>query len=148
MKSDKVKAMAAGILKVGKGDVWFDSKQMDKIQTVMTKDDVRGLIKDGLIRKRKENRKSMGRARLLNAKRKKGRKRGFGKRKGTLKARQHGKQQWIKNVRAQREMLKELQQKNPAAVKKIGYRKLYKRVKGGFFKGKNYLKAAVEGKKR
>ncbi len=148
MKSDKVKAMAAGILKVGKGDVWFDSKQMDKIQTVMTKGDVRGLIKDGLIRKRKENRKSMGRARLLHAKRKKGRKRGSGKRKGTMKARQHGKQQWIKNVRAQREMLKELQQKNPAAVKKIGYRKLYKRVKGGFFKGRNYLKAAVEGKKR
>ena len=84
MKSDKVKAMAAGILKVGKGDVWFDSKQMDKIQTVMTKDDVRGLIKDGLVRKRKENWKSMGRARLLHAKRKKGRKRGSGKRKGTM----------------------------------------------------------------
>ena len=89
-----------------------------------------------------------GRTRLLKAKKKRGRKRGGGTRTGTKKARAGGKKQWIKNVRSQRRMLRQLRKETPAAVEKQGYRKLYKRIKGNFFKGKNYLKAAVEGKKR
>ena len=54
----------------------------------------------------------------------------------------------MKNVRSQRKMLKQLKKEKPDAVAKIGYRTLYKRVKGGYFKGKKYLKAAVEVKKR
>ncbi len=54
----------------------------------------------------------------------------------------------MKNVRSQRKMLKKLKKENSKDVAKIGYRTLYKRVKGGYFKGKKYLKAAVEGKKR
>ena len=53
----------------------------------------------------------------------------------------------MKNVRSQRRVLRQLRKENPEAVAKIGYRRLYKMVKGRFFKGKNYLKAAVEGKK-
>ena len=44
-------------------------------------------------------------------------------------------------------MLKQLRKENKRGVEKIGYRKLYMKIKGGYFKGKNYLKAAVEGKK-
>jgi len=44
-------------------------------------------------------------------------------------------------------MLKTLQKEHPKEVAKIGYRTLYKRIKGGYFKGKKYLKTAVEGKK-
>ena len=148
MKADKVRRMAAAVLKSAMANVWFDPKQLDKIQSVMTKEDVRGLIKDGTIKKRKKKGQSKGRTRVLKAKKKKGRKRSGGKRKGTKKARQHGKEQWIKNVRSQRNMLRELRKISPEAVEKIGYRKLYKMAKGNFFRGKKYLKAAVEGKKR
>ena len=54
----------------------------------------------------------------------------------------------MKNVRSQRRTLKEMQKENPEGVEKIGYRTLYKRIKGGYFKGKKYLKAAIEGKKK
>ena len=148
MKANKVRRMAAEVLKAASADVWFDPKQMEKVESVMTKEDIRGLVSEGVIKKRKENSKSRGRSRLLREKKKGGRKRGFGKRKGRRKAREEGKSQWVKNVRSQRKMLRELKKKNPAAVKKVGYRRLYKRIKGNLFKGKHYLKASVEGKKR
>ncbi len=148
MQQEKVRKMSAQLLNSGQNSVWLDPTQPDKIKSVMTKEDIRGLIKEGVIKKRKLNMKSRGRARILAEKRKKGRKRGKGKRKGTKKARSEKKPKWMKNVRSQRKMLKELRKKKPKAVEKIGYRKLYKRVKGGYFKGKKYLKAAVEGKKR
>ncbi len=140
--------MAAQVLKAANKDVWFDGKEIEKIQSVMTKEDVRDLIKEGVIKKRKKQSQSRGRAKLLKEKKKKGRKKGRGKRRGKRKAREEGKKQWEKNVRGQRKILKELKEKQPEAVKKIGYRKLYKRIKGGFFKGKDYLKASVEGRKR
>ncbi len=148
MQQDKVKQMASEILKCGKNTIWLDPEQGDKIKQVMTKEDVRSLIQEGSIKKRQHNSQSKGRSRVLKEKRKKGRKRGKGKRKGTKKARSEKKPTWMKNVRSQRKMLKQMQKEKPAAVKKIGYRTLYKRIKGGFFKGKKYLKAAIEGKKR
>ncbi len=147
MKADKVRRMAARILKAANSDVWFDYKRLEKIQSVMTKEDVRGLISEGAIRKRKKQSKSRGRARLLKAKKKRGRKRGHGKRKGKRKARQRGKEQWMRNIRSQRRMLRQLREKKPDAVKKAGYRKVYRMAKGNLFKGKKYLRTAVEGKK-
>jgi large subunit ribosomal protein L19e len=148
VEQKKVKEMAAGILKCGCNAVWIDPMQGDKAKAVMTKEDVRELIKSGVITKRHVNSQSRGRARVLHEKKKKGRKRGKGKRKGTKKARSEKKASWIKNVRSQRKMLKQLKKEKPADVEKIGYRVLYKRVKGGYFKGKNYLRAAVEERKR
>ena len=148
MRQEKVKEMAAGILKCGKNIIWLDPKEDEKIKSVMTKDDIRGLVKEGVIKKKGKNSQSRARARKLHEKKKKGRKSGKGKRKGTKKARVEKKPTWMKNVRSQRKMLKQLKKEKPKAVAKIGYRILYKRVKGGYFKGKKYLKAAVEGKKR
>jgi len=148
MNLGKVRRMASDVLKAGKGAVWFDPAQSEKIESCMTKDDVRALIAEGVIKRKKPQMKSRGRARILLAKKKKGRRRGRGKRKGTKKARQESKKRsWIKNVRSQRTMLRELRKSDGAAVGKIGYRRLYLRVKGNLFKGKNYLKAAVKEKK-
>jgi len=148
MQQEKVKKMAAGVIGCGVNSVWLDPKQADKVKTVMTKEDVRALIKEGVIKKKQANSQSRSRARVLAEKRKKGRKRGKGKRKGTKKARTEKKPKWMKNVRSQRKLLKEMKKKKPKEVAKIGYRKLYKRIKGGYFRGKKYLKAAIEGKKR
>ncbi len=148
MNGKKAKELAAIILKCGVGKIYLDPTQMNKINEAMTKDDVRGLIADRIIKKRQDNYQSKGRTRELKIKRKKGRKRGFGKRKGTKKARVGKKETWIKKVRAQRAMLNELKKENPEAVKAVGYSNVYKKIKGGFFKGKKYLKEYVEGGKK
>ena len=71
----------------------------------------------------------------------------FLKRKGTKKTRVEKKKNWIKRVRSQRKTLKELREKNPKAVEAVGYGKVYRMIKGNYFKGKKYVEAYVKGKK-
>ena len=92
----KAKELAASILKIGVTKVYLDPTQSKKIEEAMTKDDIRGLIAERIISKRRENLQSKGRARIMAAKRKKGRKSGKGKRKGTKKSRTEGKSGWMK----------------------------------------------------
>jgi large subunit ribosomal protein L19e len=99
MQLNKIRRMAAEILKVGKTKIVFSEKDREKIAESMTKEDVRQLIKDGLVKKRKDNYQSRARARKLKEKKIKGRKRGKGKRKGTIKARTNKKKAWMKKVR-------------------------------------------------
>ncbi len=146
MNYEKAKRLAAEILKVGLTKIWVSPDARQRIKESMTKDDVRALIKEKLITKRKEQGHSRGSARILKIKKEKGRKRGKGKRTGTKKARKGNKEHWMKNVRAQRKMLKEL--KKSGAKLKEDPRKIYLKIKGNFFKGKKQLLAMVEeGKK-
>jgi large subunit ribosomal protein L19e len=147
MDLDKVKRIAARVLKTGRQKVWFNPEESDKIKEVMTKEDIRGLLKEGVIKKKSPQSQSKARARKLKEKKKKGRKSGRGKRKGTKKTRRQKKKDWITRVRSQRRTLKELKKENPKAVEKVGYGKVYRMIKGNYFKGKNYVKAYVEGDK-
>lgn len=148
MNPEKVKLLAATVLKCGKNKVWFDPAAVDKVKSAMTKEDVKALVKEGIIRKKKENQQSRGRARILQAKKAKGRKKSFGSRRGLKSARSEKRRRWIGKVRALREELTKLKKENPKAVEKTGYRKLYKLIKGNFFKGRRYLDAFVEGKEK
>ncbi|MDD4250730.1 MAG: 50S ribosomal protein L19e [Candidatus ainarchaeum sp.] len=148
MELKKAKELAAIILKVGVGKIHIDPKQEKKVSEAMTKDDIRGLIAERIIKKRQTNEQSKGRVRKAKEQRKKGRKRGQGKRKGTKKTRIEKKKTWMNKVRAQRRTLLELKKDNPKAVEEKGYSNLYKKIKGGFFKGKKYLKDYVEGGKQ
>ena len=146
MKLDKVRKMAASILGVGENRVWMNPEQTDRIMEVITKEDARVLIREGIIKKRKPTEQSRGRTRLLLVKKRKGRKKGPGKRTGKKSARSEQRKHWIANVRAQRRVLRELTEKHPEAVKKIGHSKLYKRIKGNYFKGKKYVEAMIAEK--
>ncbi|MDD5148302.1 MAG: 50S ribosomal protein L19e [Candidatus ainarchaeum sp.] len=148
MKSGKIKIIAARVLKCGSNRVWFNPEEAEKVKSAMTKEDVKALIQEGIIRKKKANAQSMGRARILSAKKKRGRKRSFGSRRGLKSARSEKRRRWIGRVRALRSELKKLKKENPKAVEKIGYRKIYRLVKGNFFKGRRYLDAFVEGKEK
>lgn len=148
MELKKAKELAAIILKVGTGKIYVDPTQKDKIKEAMTKDDIRGLIAERIIKKRQDNHQSKGRTRDLKEKKRKGRKSGKGKRTGTRKARQSKKETWMKKVRAQRRTLKELKKSNPKEVKNLGYSDIYRKIKGGYFKGKKYLQEYVEGDKK
>ncbi len=147
MKLEKAKILASQIMKVGITKIYIDPTKTSKVKEAMTKDDVRGLIAERIVKKRQDNYQSKGRARILAEKKKKGRRRGTGKRKGTKKTRTEKKQTWISKVRAQRKTLKELKESNPSAVKEKGYSNIYKKIKGNYFKGKKYLKEYVEGGK-
>ena len=147
MDLNKVKRIAATVLGSGVQRVWFNPEESEKIGEVMTKEDVRGLVKEGIIKKRKPQSQSKARARKLKEKKQKGRKSGGGKKKGTKKTRVRKKKDWIKRVRSQRQMLKELKETNPKAVEAAGYSKVYRMIKGNYFKGKKYVKAYVEEKK-
>jgi large subunit ribosomal protein L19e len=148
MDARKAKELAAEIMKVGVGRICLDPQNLAKIAEAMTKDDIRGLIAERVIRKRAADEQSKGRARELKAKKQKGRRRGKGKRAGTKKIRAEQRKSWINKVRAQRKTLKELRAKNPEAVKELGYGNLYKLIKGNYFKGKKYLVDYVEGAKK
>jgi large subunit ribosomal protein L19e len=132
------------VLDVGKERVWFDPEQRDRIKEAMTKDDVRVLVTEGVVKKKPSTGQSSYRTKKLKAQKKKGRRKGFGKRKGTYKARLKKKETWIKNVRAQRRVLKELKEKEPELFEDVNYAETYRKVSGGYFKGKKYVEQAVK----
>lgn len=145
MDLTKAKELASVILKVGVNRVYLDPTGIKKIEEAMTKDDIRGLIAERIIKKRKPVQQSTGRTKLAAGQRQKGRMRGKGKKRGTKVTRVQKKQSWMHKVRSQRAVLKELKKTNPKAVEEVGYSNIYNKIKGGFFKGKKYVKDYVEG---
>ena len=146
MKLERIKSIASKLLGCGETKLWLNPKELDRVREAMTTEDIRALIKDGIIKKKKVQLHSKGRARILQDKKRRGRKRGFGKRTGSRKARMQRKQSWMKNVRAQRRHLRELKEK-----KKIGkemYSKLYALIKGGYFKGRKRIDAFIAEAKK
>ncbi|PIN85810.1 MAG: 50S ribosomal protein L19e [Candidatus Diapherotrites archaeon CG11_big_fil_rev_8_21_14_0_20_37_9] len=146
MKDTKARIIASELLKAGKTVIWISPEGNEKIQGAMTKEDVRALIKEGVIKKRKRNLQSKGRARVLKEKKAKGRKKGKGKKQGKKSARAGKKETWMKNVRAQRRTLKELKESGVTMSKSP--RKIYEMIKGGYFKGKKHIQAMVEVDKK
>lgn len=123
--------MAAEILKCGENRVYFDPYLIEEIKMAITRDDIRSLIKDGIIKKHYKKGISNYRKKLLHQRKKKGLARGLGKRKGKKTARTPKKETWMKRVRAQRRELKKLRDRKQITI--ANYRKLYKNVKGGMF---------------
>lgn len=146
MKASKAKSIASEMLNTAKKKIWIAPQEQEIIKEAITREDIRELIEDGTIRKKKTPQQSRGRSRELKEKKKKGRKRGRGKRKASKKKRTEKKKSWIKKVRAQRKTLRKLREEKPELVEKIGYRKLYKMIKGNYFRGKKYLEKYVEEK--
>src|SRR3989338_5118040 len=132
--------MAAQIFDVGENRIWIDPEKVKQASEAMTKEDIRALIKERVIKKIPETSQSRGRINKMKEKRKKGKK----KRKGTKKSRISKKGRHMITVRAQRKKLSELRKSNPELFKKVNYQNVYKRVKHGFFKGKKYLQAYLK----
>jgi len=145
MDLKKIRAIAQKLLGCGATKVWFDPKQIDRVLEAMTTEDIRALIKENVIRKKRTQLHSRGTARMLRQKKRRGRKRGFGKRTGTKKARTKKKRKWIDNVRAQRKHLREL--KGKKKIDSESYSKAYRLIKGGYFRGKKHMDAFLSGKK-
>lgn len=124
--------MASEILKCGENRIYMEQDYADDILMAITREDIRNLIKTGIIKKRKKIGISRVRARARHERKKLGRSRGFGKRKGKATARTPSKRKWINTIRPQRRELKLL--RNEGKIERSTYRILYKRAKGGSFK--------------
>ena len=142
MKLTLQKRLAARILGIGESRVWINPEEYERVEEAITADDVRRLIKDGIIRKIPEQAPSRARWKIRHEQRKKGRRRGPGKRKGCKTARMPRKRQWIMRIRALRKFLKYLRDKG--YITRRDYRRLYRLAKGGMFKSVAQLKMHIE----
>jgi large subunit ribosomal protein L19e len=147
MEGRKAKELAAAILKIGVGRVYIDPANLAKISEAMTKDDVRALIAERIIKKRPAVEQSRGRARDMKEKRSKGRMRGKGKRSATRKVRSQQRKTWMGKVRALRRTLREVREKDPKALEE-NYSEVYNKIKGSYFRGKRHLTEYIEGAKK
>ncbi len=129
--------LAAEILDCGINRVWLDPTALDKISEAATKDDVRKLIEEGVIKRKPV--KGVCRVRINWKKRqkRKGRRRGHGSRKGKKGARANRKRMWINRIRALRRRLRYLRDKG--IIDRRTYRILYRKAKGGEFKSVSHL---------
>jgi large subunit ribosomal protein L19e len=81
------KRLAASVVGCGKRKIWLDPNETNEISNANSRQTIRKLVADGLIIKKPVTMHSRSRARELQAARRIGRHRGFGKRKGTADAR-------------------------------------------------------------
>lgn len=129
--------MAAEILKCGADRVWIDPNDIEKLEDVITRADVRNAIRIGTIRRLPVKGQSRGRSRHRRRQRAKGRRRGPGKRKGGTNVRDPRKRRWIRTIRPLRELLRELRESGKINTRT--YRTYYRQAKGGMFKGRAHL---------
>ena len=125
------KRLAADILDVGKNKVWFDPEEQGEIADAITREDVRDLVDQGVIRSEDAKGNSRGRARERQKKRSYGHQKGAGTRRGKAGGRQNKKEDWQSRIRAQRRTLREM--RDEGDLSKSEYRELYDQAGGGEF---------------
>ena len=140
------KRLAASILKVGVTRVWMDPERLEDIATAITREDLRGLIEEGVVKRRAVVGISRGRARARDIKRAKGHRKGHGSRRGAAGARAPKKERWMRKIRAQRKILKEM--RDEKTIDAHNYRILYRKAKGGEFRNVAHLKSYIAYQKK
>ncbi len=134
------KRLAAEVLGVGGSRVWInpDPDMSDDIADAITREDIRGLMRQGLISVKPKKGNSHSGWLERREKRRKGHRRGYGKRKGVKSARLDPKEDWISRIRKMRRYLRYLRDKE--VIDRKTYRRLYRLAKGGMFSNLSSLK--------
>ena len=125
------KRMAAEILGVGVSRIWIDPSRVEDVANAITREEVKRLIKEGVIQVKPSHSPSRGRWRERHEARKKGRHRGPGRRKGDKTARSDPKEEWMHRIRKMRRFLRWL--RDNGVIDRRTYRQLYRWAKGGMF---------------
>ena len=135
--------LAAQILKVGQNRVWINPERMEDVEAAITREEIKKLIHEGIIKSRPEKGVSRARARILHEKKKKGLRKGPGSRSGAAHAKISKKEAWMKRIRALRKRLREL--KTRKRITEDTCRRMYRMAGSGRFDSvadlERYLKA-------
>ncbi len=123
--------LAAQILKVGQNRVWINPERMEDVEAAITREEIRKLIHEGIIKSRPEKGVSRARARILHKKKKKGLRKGPGSRSGAAHAKISKKEAWMTKIRALRKKLRKL--KTRKTITEDTYRKMYRMAGSGRF---------------
>lgn len=137
------KRIVARKMNVGTTRLTVDPKASKKIKEAITGQDLDTLITESIFGKKGQG-QSMGRARVLKEKKKKGRKSGKGTKRGKKNARVDLHGLWIKKIRSQRKYILELLAAK--TIDKVKYRDLYNKAKGGFFRSKAHIDSYLSKK--
>ena len=142
--------LAAKILKTGENRVWVDPNRTDDVEIAISREEVRKLIHEGVIKRSPVTSVSRSRARMIHEKKKKGLRRGLGRRQGSSTSRVGRKELWITKIRALRRRLQELKARR--TITQENYRHLYNMAGSGAFKSvadlERHIKAQGQWRKR
>lgn len=136
------KRLAADVLKCSPKKIRIDFSRAEDIKEAITKKDIRGLVKEKAIVKKKVQESSRSRARKIKKQKSKGKRKGPGSKKGSPHSRLTKKARWAIKVRAQRKLLKELRD-NEKITKRV-YNELYAKSKGGFFRSRRHINLYIQ----
>ncbi|MBS3167833.1 50S ribosomal protein L19e [Candidatus Woesearchaeota archaeon] len=132
------KEMVARLLDIGLGRVWFNPEKSNEIKEAVTKEDLRGLISNGVILVKPKRGISRSRIRKRIIQKRKGRRNGPGNKKGKETARLSRKQNWMNSIRAQRDLVSSLV--TDQKISRETYRHLRVKSRGGFFRSRRHIK--------
>jgi large subunit ribosomal protein L19e len=141
MKLSTQKRLAADVMKIGMSRVWIDPQFEDEVSLAITRDDIRRLIDEGAIQKKRVAGVSRSRARHILSQKRKGQRKGPGKKKGPATSKLSGKERWMMKIRPMRKELRKLRDTGKITPKV--YRELYLKAKGNAFRNTAHLRTYI-----
>ena len=123
--------LASRIMKIGQNRVWIDPQRMDDVEGAITREEIRKLVHEKIIKPSPIKGVSRGRTKTVREKKREGRRNGPGAQSGTSHARVSKKEAWMKKIRALRKRLREL--KAGRVITESNYRQLYMMAGSGRF---------------
>jgi large subunit ribosomal protein L19e len=142
--------LASKIMKVGKNRVWINPEKIEDVESAITREEVRKLVHEKVIASAPIKGVSRGRAKVVQAKKRRGRRKGPGSKSGTPRSVITKKEAWMIKIRSLRRKLREL--KANRTITESNYRELYMIAGSGRFSSiadmQRYAKAHDMWRKR